>query len=330
MRPDLFEIKSFGNIEQIKFVLKLLNESNSPMNLSDLRKYCVDSSIQYASSFEGIVQLLEIIECVSRKDNSIQLVIAEDELGQLVESLAVVAPKKLISKLIENRQTDHFIDLDSFDYDIASSRLLIRNSAIPLSGSALKQLFIDFDVFRISIDNQFVYELNPVFTKLFETELIPHIQKEMKFNIEGGLTFQEFKRIQEIKHEHGEQAEIFVETYEKKRLQDHPQQEKIKKISHLKVDAGYDVISYNSLESSELDRYIEVKSFARKPEFYFSKNELRVAEARGSKYYLYLVDRIRFERSGYEPLVIQDPYRTIFQSDGWKKDPQSWLINPSK
>ena len=95
------------------------------------------------------------------------------------------------------------------------------------------------------------------------------------------------------------------------------------------INAGYDIISFDSLQSKEMDRFIEVKSFSRKPEFYWSKNELTTSELKRKKYYLYLVDRSKMDNPQYQPIIIQDPYNNVFHNTDWKKDAQNWLVNPS-
>jgi hypothetical protein len=329
MHQDLFSVRSFGNAEQIKFVLRLLSESTSQLKMQSLRKYCLDYSMQYSASFDGIISLLEIAGCISKEEENIEMLMSKEELSYLEDNLSDRLPEALISFLVKNRQIREFIDLDSFDYDLINARLLIKNSSIPLLGSSIKQFLIDMGVFNLSTENKFVYELNPDFNKLFESRLIPHLQIETSFIYDSGLTYQDFKKIQALKQEYGEQAELFVTEFEKRRLRKHPLVEKIKKISHLKVDAGYDIVSFNSIESTEFDRFIEVKSFAKKSEFYFSKNELKTAETKRGKYYLYLVDRIKAGQDDYEPIIIQDPYLSVFQDEKWIKESQSWRITPS-
>lgn len=75
----------------------------------------------------------------------------------------------------------------------------------------------------------------------------------------------------------GERAEQFVLSYEAKRLEGHPTLSKIKQISVIDVTAGYDILSYNGVDSEKLDRFIEVKSYLGSPHFYWSQNEIEKA-----------------------------------------------------
>lgn len=44
------------------------------------------------------------------------------------------------------------------------------------------------------------------------------------------------------------------------------------------ANAGYDIESFQNLDSIIIDRFIEVKSFENKIQFYWSKNELEKAK----------------------------------------------------
>lgn len=69
----------------------------------------------------------------------------------------------------------------------------------------------------------------------------------------------------------GERAELFVISYENKRLSGSGKT--AKRISQIDVSAGYDILSYENDLSEEYDCYIEVKSYHGKPHYYWSDNE---------------------------------------------------------
>ncbi|MBK9767471.1 MAG: DUF3883 domain-containing protein [Chloracidobacterium sp.] len=81
------------------------------------------------------------------------------------------------------------------------------------------------------------------------------------------LGIDELEKLLEQNHIHGEEAEIFVEEYERKRLVTHPDLRKIERISMYDTGAGYDIVSFDDLDSHETDRFIEVKSFSSAPNF---------------------------------------------------------------
>ena len=78
--------------------------------------------------------------------------------------------------------------------------------------------------------------------------------------------------------------------------------------------AGYDIESVSVTASGEVaPRYIEVKAVPRgKPRFYWTSNEVSVAEALGSWYYLYLLPVGKKGVFSLEDLrIIQDPHSKV-------------------
>jgi len=128
------------------------------------------------------------------------------------------------------------------------------------------------------------------------------------------------------KNEAGKQSELFVLQYEQNRMNDHSSFEKIELISDVYVNAGYDIISFNDLDSFIIDRFIEVKSYREEISFYWSKNEVEKAKELATKYYIYLVDRSLMNKKDYVPKIIQDPYKKIFENEFWKKETENWKI----
>jgi hypothetical protein len=81
------------------------------------------------------------------------------------------------------------------------------------------------------------------------------------------------------------------------------------------------------VNSTDYDRYIEVKSFRGQPHFYWSANEKRVAEFLNENYFLYLVDLNLMENNAqaYEPTIIQNPAKKLL-SEEWLIEPCSFKI----
>ena len=135
-------------------------------------------------------------------------------------------------------------------------------------------------------------------------------------------------KIQNLKNKYGLEAENFVCEFEKMRLKGHLQEKRIKIISDIDVSAGYDIVSFNNLGSENHDRFIEVKSFSGDIQFYWSINEIRVAELKQSQYFLYLINREKMTEKDYSPYIIQNPFQSIFENDTWLKNVETWKIKP--
>ena len=107
-------------------------------------------------------------------------------------------------------------------------------------------------------------------------------------------------------------------------MKKHPDSNSIRIISDEDCGAGYDILSYQKESSIFLDKYIEVKSYSGEPYFYWSINEVKVAEKEKNNYFLYLVNRDEMGNNNYSPIIIKNPYESVFNNDEWSKEPQSW------
>ena len=73
------------------------------------------------------------------------------------------------------------------------------------------------------------------------------------------------------------------------------------------------------------DKFIEVKSFSDREQFFWSKNEVQVAKILLDQYYLYLVDRRHEKDDNFCPIIIQNPYNSIYEDSKWHKETESWV-----
>jgi hypothetical protein len=118
----------------------------------------------------------------------------------------------------------------------------------------------------------------------------------------------------------GEQAELAVVDFEKKRLclgGCNLEARLVRRISLLNASAGYDIESFNGqTNSGKHDRFIEVKASVGKDiRFFLTNNELQVARSRGKNYWIYFMPEfIGAGREGICPVMINDPARKIFKA----------------
>lgn len=115
----------------------------------------------------------------------------------------------------------------------------------------------------------------------------------------------------------GAQAEEAVVEYERKRLRSlghELEAQSVRRISQLDVQAGYDIRSFDGDKRTlEHNRFIEVKASAgMELRFYWTANELRMAEKIGEKYWIYFVAGFKENRSAQiKPIMIQNPARRL-------------------
>lgn len=121
----------------------------------------------------------------------------------------------------------------------------------------------------------------------------------------------------------GSEAELAVLKYEKDRVG----LEYKKLVEHISVKneaAGYDIKSVTVIGDNTEPRYIEVKAVSPDSyRFYWSQNEIRVAELLNQNYYLYLLpveSKMRFTINKMK--IILDPIKVIFVNlDTWNVEP---------
>lgn len=90
--------------------------------------------------------------------------------------------------------------------------------------------------------------------------------------------------------------------------------------------AGYDIASFSSLSTLHHDLFIEVKSFAGAKRFFWTRNEIEIAEEFGEQYALYLVDIGNMREPSYKPQIILGPHSALFLStaSGWSVSPTTY------
>lgn len=136
--------------------------------------------------------------------------------------------------------------------------------------------------------------------------------------------------------ERGEIAEEYVLNLELERLKKHPQLQEIKRTSLEDVKAGYDIQSFKSLESTSIDRFIEVKSFKERNErFFWSINEIKKSAILKNGYILFIVNYSKINDKDYTCREISNPYEVFkmeqyikeINDEKFKIEPQNFLIS---
>lgn len=209
---------------------------------------------------------------------------------------------------------ENIISLDTVTYDSNSDKFVLGRNCIKYKFAPYRNLLLSFHLLSRREDGKFIIEnADEVIT-----EVAPNIQTKK--------TDETLLKELELQREEGQAGEAFVLNYEKERLRNHPLLRKIKQISTVDVSAGYDIVSFNTTESTSLDRFIEVKTYKGKPHFHWSTNEMRIARIRNDHYYLYLVDYNKISNNGYKPFIIKNPIAYLKDNIEWDITPDSYLF----
>ncbi|WP_339166914.1 DUF3883 domain-containing protein [Brevibacillus sp. FSL L8-0520] len=295
--------------------------SHEPRSLTDIEKFCLSNTSFYNIPIKGIVALLEFISAVSHNDNGLFLT----KFGQeLIDSIIDNTISKrisiaLLTKIISEEVYSDFLDLESINFDHIHEAYIIKNNYIPFKYSGIRNLLINLGFFKYSLQVKNILIIDESYNDFLISILKPVREK---------ISLEKLKEMFVLKEKYGKEAEEFVLDYEKKRLYGHLQIDKISRISEIDVNAGYDIISFDSVNSETLDRFIEVKSYSKNMSFYWTKNEIDVSKNKGSSYYLYLVDREKMNQPDFQPYIIANPYDLVFKNNTWKREAQNWIFYP--
>lgn len=222
----------------------------------------------------------------------------------------------LIMSTVNQLFKENIIGSSMFCYDSVQLSYAFKNELLPLSLSGVRNVLISQGFLIPFRDTQGTrFYISPTYDAL----VAKHCRERHK-----QLSLEQLKRQLERNELIGEKAELFVLKYEKKRL-GLPLSEKIRRISEIDVKAGYDIVSFDSPQSREPDRFIEVKAISDDG-FYWSKNEYEIAKLYGEKYFLYLVELSKIADEKYTPGIILNPALTVMSSRDWLIEPESYHI----
>jgi hypothetical protein len=318
----LHELRSFENLGTPTYFFELLNSiskgSGSIWTQTDVEMLFHNRSIDGRTIFDGCFTLACKINV---------LIVNENEQVSINPKFCdyLHSDKQMCDRFIENlilSLKDDAVFLDIFSsknmsYDIIYHSIQINNSAFHFKYFNFKQLLIDFDLLQIHPTPELKkFILNSRYKKLFDKIILPEIRKR-KIGIE------ELKRGLEQQQMHGEEAEIFVLGYEKRRLCD---KDGIDWVAEYSTAEGYDISSFENVDSKMNDRFIEVKSYINSPYFFWSRNEMEISRIKSESYYLYLVDRARMNNKDYHPLIINNPFHHILNNEKWVKTVEKYRV----
>lgn len=318
----LNDLRTYENLGDPIYFFELLNslkkaESGSWL-VRDAEQLFYNRNINGKTVFDGCLDLALKISIISIDDSK------KLDLNEKFRDF-LFSEKQMCNKFVELlfqalSQDEVFYSIFSSEhisYDIIYHTPQINNSAFGFKFSNFKQLLIDFGVMQIHPTKELSkYILNARYKKVFDKIILPEIKKR-KIGID------ELKQSMGQQLIHGEEAELFVLNFEKDRLE---RKDGIDWVAEYSIAEGYDISSFQKIESENNDCFIEVKSYAGSPYFFWSRNEIDISRIKGDQYFLYLVDRSQMKSDGYKPLIIQNPYKNILENSGWSKQVEKYRI----
>jgi hypothetical protein len=318
----------------------ILNEFNRVLisldELTIIEKYCLkDSLIRHCTSltfrgnivnYEDVIDICNELKIIQLRGDEVTISSLGNKLlsanrekyYEITEAQKVFIADKMVFKgVLVNHARDIF-KLFEPNFDAGTYQYSLSENPLPKKHEQTLQLF---KFLKIILENSEMLTVSKEYV-----ESVYSITADGK-----ALSEQQLEQILIENRKLGSQGEIAVVAFEKRRLQSLGkiiQAELVQRISTINTAAGYDIESFNG-DSDTLtpDRLIEVKaSHSSDLKFYWSSNEKNVALQNRKNYWIYFLGDFNDEKSNIKPIMIKDPYYTIFEEDGFSKEAKNYLI----
>ena len=322
----LEDLKKYENLGTPRYFWDFFHQLKKEDSWTEknISSYFFNKVIDDRTIFDGCVPLLKLSKIISINEETREIEV-NFSYRNILYSEQLCKQRLLEGVLLALRKDEEFYNIFSSEYssyDLVYKTVQIDYSAFGLRYANIRKLLIDFDFFVPHPDYpQKKLIINSGWKKFFDKTFTYEIRKR-KIGIE------ELKQRQEQQQVNGEIGEKFVLEFESKRLK---QKDGIEWIAPYDSNAGFDILSFYDLESIENDRFVEVKAYiGNSPYFYWTKNEMKVAQMHKEKYFIYLVNRDKIDIEGYEPIIIPNPIDNVLDSEEWAKEVDKYYIVKDK
>ncbi len=314
MLQELKRYNDFGNVNDIMYFFReivsnrQITKKDIMILVSNLPGKIIDAEalLVFGLAF-GIVQYFSETEKY----------FLVDEYQNLI-NMPELFKKNMFDNVMTELFKNEYLTDQYFEFDNSQQRIRFKNEIFPLNRSSYRNLLVSIGFIDIEKNDKMIH--------FFVTKNNEQIMEERLKEYRKKMTLLQLKKSLEDKEMAGEKAEKFVLGYEKKRLKDSKVCNCIRQISHIDVSAGYDIVSFKTINSTEVDRYIEVKAVNNDFQFYWSINEYNSAKVKGNKYCLYLVELAKIENVDYEPYIIENPYEFFEENTDWLIQTQTFSL----
>lgn len=304
-----FEKLEFDNVCEL---LKIINSNEIYSNAIAIYS-TYNSRIKETEKFITDLDLLEVIE--NRRKPIDRLINSE---GNLIDKDAMKA--LLLEKLLcgDNAFSDCAVNYIELFIDKDGAYIYVPDSSISLKQSGIRNFLYELGAVELKQDNK-TYQLN-----IDKTLTIAESVNRSTLSPKALSILQQIKKII------GEKAELCVMEYERRRLKNNSKLlTMLKHVALTDVSAGYDILSWESISNTSecKPRYIEVKAVpADNLRFYWSSNEIEVAQQYRESYCLYLLPRINEVFLIDKLKIVRNPNIEKLIEDGWSSKIENYSI----
>lgn len=320
MLRELCRFENLGTVGILTEVLKQIS-NGGVWTVAGVEEYLSRRIIDNRNIFDGCILFGAAIGAIRIGANGI-LSVPNSVRNNLAtpESITSHLRSLFCEALVADADFTSIFASDRLSFDSIRGRAMIENAAFEFRFASWRRAMLDFGVLEAHTE---IVTRSFWLCRELEQLIEENASKEWS---KAGLSQDQLYRKLQAQREAGALAERFVVKFERRRLLDHPQCNTIRSISTLDVTAGFDIVSFDSIESKQIDRFIEVKSYTGNIQFYWSRNEREVAKQRRKQYYIYLVDRSKIEKPDYAPLMIADPTEYFSKATNWISHPEIILM----
>lgn len=196
-------------------------------------------------------------------------------------------------------------------FDREKASFFVSRNSVSLKLSGLIMLLAGFE--RVKLTKNKIYINDKSLVRRHDVSISRNNNVQTLVELKNKLSLQD---------QLGEDAELAAIKYEKESLLSMGITKNPIRVSTIDTTAGYDIASYMSATSNQLDKFIEVKSCSDDGfNFFISKNEINQAKALRESYFLYL-----YNRRDESFTVIRDPYDAVLNTEGWVVDPSVYKV----
>ena len=257
MLDEVLKHSNLGSKTEIGFILFKALSPGKLHSTSDVITFCTSNLFSISSSINGVIKLLKFTSILEVIEETVTL------------NLNVFNPNKFKSE-VEYFNSEHFYRLfltqliyidclkelfneKNLKFSKEKDVYYVKSHLIKLKYFPLRNLLISLNFLIPDESVPSDLFVNPRFTDLFKSIVIKKLNENVK---KRRLTINQLKKKLELQEAAGKESELFVLNFEKTRLNSHPDVTLIERISDEYVNAGYDIFSFNNLESVVNDRFV--------------------------------------------------------------------------
>lgn len=319
----LEELRQYNNLGSVIYYWEVLelfyNQPNTDWNKDSIEAHFKGRIIDGKDIFDGGLHLLtlsgvlevDITGFYHLTYNFRQRLHSQDHCrGRVLEAL--------LAAMKEDDDTYSIFATEYCSFDFVNNVIQVDKSAFGLQYANIRDVLLSLG-FLLPHPNfpERSFAVNKSRRNLFDRYLTDEMRKRQ-------VSPDQLRSIQAQQQENGLLGEKYVYDYEILRTK---RDSGIEWIASYDTAAGFDIMSFKNEKSTVHDRFIEVKAYSGKtPYFYWSRNEMNVAETKGDKYYLYLVNLDEIKNPEYVPIIIMNPAIEVLDSAEWDKTVDKYHI----